>query len=108
MNNPLSGAIGAANAGLTGSIGMANAISNTNSAAQQHAYNQAVQSRMWSNEKSKRMVLNLVIEQAGNGYIVGFAAGYGEIMDKQVATSIEQVQNIIAAEMASRMLEASA
>jgi hypothetical protein len=53
------------------------------------------------------MHLHVDIEQVGNGYIVGFAGSYGQLIDKQVAVSIEQVQQLITSEMASRMLEES-
>jgi hypothetical protein len=53
------------------------------------------------------MHLHVDIEQVANGYIVGFAGNYGQLIDKQVAVSIEQVQQLITSEMASRMLEES-
>jgi hypothetical protein len=74
---------------------------NTVSAQQYNqAMNQAIQG-----STSKRMHLHVDIEQVGNGYIVGFAGNYGQFIDKQVAVSIEQVQQLITSEMASRMLE---
>lgn len=107
MSNPLANALSSGPGGIT-------AISNA--AQQQTAYNAAVagqanvgtqKSPAYANKKRPAQLL-VHIEQAGNGYIVGFTEWHGEIMDKQVATSIEQVQEIITAEMASRMLEASA
>jgi hypothetical protein len=74
---------------------------------QQQSFNQAVMANRRVSTTNKRMHLHVDIEQAGNGYIVGFAGSYGEIIDKQVAVNLEQVQQLIASEMASRMLEES-
>lgn len=106
--HPLQNASGITGAGLFGGT-MANAAQGmiSNTSAQQHAYNQAVVARTPHVKYEKRMTLHVHIEQAGNGFIVGFASHYGEIIDKRVATNIEQVQEIITSEMASRMLEES-
>ncbi len=106
-NHPLQNASGVTGAGLFGSVGMANAAQGMVSNAQAHAYNQAVVARTPHVKYEKRMTLHVNIEQAGNGFIVGFANHYGELIDKRVATNIEQVQEIITSEMASRMLEES-
>ena len=76
---------------------------NTVSAQQ---YNQAMSQAIRGSTRN-RMHLHVDIEQVANGYIVGFAGSYGQLIDKQVAVSIEQVQQLITSEMASRMLEES-
>ena len=103
VNHPLQNA---AQGMIGGSLG-AGALSQTIANAQAQAYNQAVMARTPHVKYEKRMTLHVNIEQAGNGFIVGFANHYGEIIDKRVATNIEQVQEIITSEMASRMLEES-
>jgi hypothetical protein len=109
-NHPLQNALSTAGAGLFGGT-MANAAQGmiSNASAQRQAYNNAVSSvgSFGPRYESKRMTLHVNIEQAGNGFIVGFANHYGELIDKRVATNIEQVQEIITSEMASRMLEES-
>ncbi len=108
--HPLQNASGITGAGLFGGT-IANAAQGmiSNTSAQQHAYNQAILAtgKIRPKYESSRMTLHVNIEQAGNGFIVGFANHYGEIIDKRVATNIEQVQEIITSEMASRMLEES-
>ena len=98
----------AAQSGLGIGIGSSNGTifthqGNTVSAQQ---YNQAMGQAI-RGSTSNRMHLHVDIEQVGNGYIVGFAGNYGQLIDKQVAVSIEQVQQLITSEMASRMLEES-
>jgi hypothetical protein len=104
QGHPLQNASGITGAGLFGGV-ISNAAQGMVSNAQ--AYNQAVMARTPHVKYEKRMTLHVNIEQAGNGFIVGFANHYGELVDKRVATNIEQVQEIITSEMASRMLEES-
>ena len=112
LQNAASIGSGMSNAGLAAQSGLGIGSSNgtifthqgNTVSAQQ--YNQALNQAIQGNT-GKRMHLHVDIEQVANGYIVGFAGNYGQFIDKQVAVSIEQVQQLITSEMASRMLEES-
>lgn len=112
LQNAASIGSGMSNAGLAAQSGLGVGSSNGTIFAHQgntvtaQQYNQAM-SQAIRGSTSNRMRLHVDIEQVGNGYIVGFAGSYGEIVDKQIAVDIEQVQQLIASEMASRMLEES-
>lgn len=104
------GMIGNAQNSLMGSGGISNgSISN----AQQAAWNAATlaqgpkvtKSSYPYKENKPRVEMNVKITQAENGFIVGLANHYGEMLEPHIAVTIEDVCTIITSQLASRMLD---
>lgn len=52
-----------------------------------------------------RLELHLSIMQADNGFVINIGTEYGSRADIHIATTIEEVTNIITSQLASRMLD---